>query len=201
MARMRAGGQILLSRLGPEAPERLLDHPSDTVRSWACFALGFQAGLSLETLLKRITPLADDRHWGVRETAWMAARPAVSDDLEKAIRLLGRWSQSDRENLRRFGSEISRPRGVWCTHIERLKSDPGLALSILEPLHADHSRYVQNSVANWINDASKTRPDWAREVCAKWTKKSDAPATKYIVKRGLRTLEKPVKAGKKSAGK
>lgn len=67
--------------------------------------------------------------------------------------------------MRLFAGEALRSRGVWAAHIPALKSDPGRATPVLKPLRADPSRYVQDSVANWINDAAKSKPDWARPVC------------------------------------
>jgi 3-methyladenine DNA glycosylase AlkC len=190
MARSRHAGQTLLTIFGPAAHDKFKSHPSDTVRGWACFALAGVPEKSIAHRIKSFETFANDPHFGVREVAWIALRPHLANDLEKAIAVLAKWSHSDNENLRRFASEITRPRGVWCNHISALKTDPGLALPILDPLKADPSRYVQNSVANWINDASKTQPAWARDITRQWTKASPSPATAYIAKRALRSLDK-----------
>jgi 3-methyladenine DNA glycosylase AlkC len=108
--------------------------------------------------------------------------------LTESIKILTKWSQSADENVRRFASESTRPRGVWCAHIEILKQNPALALPILENLKADSAKYVQDSVGNWLNDASKTQPDFVQHLCAKWTLESPAKSTEYIVKKALRTL-------------
>ena len=93
------------------------------------------------------------------------------------------------ENIRRFASELTRPRGVWCAQIEALKAQPWRALPLLEPLKADPSRYVQNSVANWLNDASKTPARMGpRSRASAGLLQSPAAATGYIVRRALRTL-------------
>ena len=187
--RMAQAGSAAVEALGPGAVERLAAHPSDTVRGWACYALAALPGLPLANRLERIRPLADDRHFGVREWAWLALRPHIAERIDEALALLTAWTADGSERVRRFASESTRPRGVWCTHIGLLKEDPRRGLPILDPLRADGARYVQDSVANWLNDAAKSQPDWVREVCARWAAESPAPATLYITRRALRSLK------------
>jgi 3-methyladenine DNA glycosylase AlkC len=165
-------------------------HTSDGVRCWATYMIGKNPNISHAEMLKNMQSLAADTHFGVREIAWMAARQRIADQLDESIAIFAEWTQHQNENIRRFASEATRPRGVWCAHIEILKQNPGLALPILEPLKADKSKYVQDSVANWLNDASKTQPDFVMEVCDDWTRKSPTKETAYIVKKALRTIEK-----------
>lgn len=164
------------------------DHPSDTVRGWAAFALAGLPDLPLEQRLSRVRPFADDRHFGVREWAWLAIRPAVVAEPDLAVALLAPWSDDASAKLRRFASEATRPRGVWAAHIAAFKHKPERGLPVLEPLRADPSPYVQDSVANWINDAARTRPDWVHLTCARWLAEGDVPATHRICRRALRSL-------------
>ena len=169
---------------------RLKDHRSDIVRSWACFMIGKRSELSLKESLKRIQPLAADKNMSVREAAWLAIRPRIITQLGEALRLLMGFSLHRDANIRRFASEITRPRGVWCNHIPTLKENPELGLPLLEPLRCDGSLYVRNSVGNWLNDASKTKPGWVQDLCKRWEKESPTKETAYIIRRGLRTLRK-----------
>ena len=167
----------------------LSKHVSDSVRCWATFMVGKNSDLNLEIMLEAIQPFAADTHFGVREIAWMSVRPMIAKQLEQSISIFAVWTQHEDENVRRFASEATRPRGVWCEHIEILKQNPALALPILSPLRNDAAKYVQDSVGNWLNDASKTQPDFVRQLCAKWAAEHKSKATDYIVKKALRTLE------------
>ena len=181
--------------LTAQHPERdavahlLATHPSDVARCWATHWIAM-SGLALPEQLGAVHRFAADPHFGVREMAWMAVRDATIRSLDQALELLGPWVVDPDPNIRRFASELTRPRGVWCAQIEQLKSEPWLGLGLLEPLRFDPSRYVQNSVANWLNDASRTQPAWVRETCDRWRVESGAPETRYIVRRALRTLSK-----------
>lgn len=165
----------------------LATHPSDVARSWAAQWIAF-AAMPLEDKLRAVFRFAGDPHFGVREMAWMAVRDEIAGDVDAAVRLLTPWATHPDANIRRFASEATRPRGVWCAQIETLKAQPWRGLPVLQPLRADASRYVQNSVANWLNDAAKTQPAWVREVCAEWSRGRPPPETAYIVRRAQRSL-------------
>lgn len=164
----------------------LIDHPSDTVRGWVCYAIG-KMGLSLEESLLQIRPLADDPHFGVREWAWIALRPHLMADLDLTLKLLKPFTRSDSEYLRRFAIESTRPRGVWCAHFKALKEEPSRALPLFEHLYSDPSRYVRLSLGNWLKDARKLHPDWVFSLCAKWQKISQSKETLHICKRALKS--------------
>ncbi|MFN5851518.1 MAG: hypothetical protein ACK44Q_06830 [Pirellulaceae bacterium] len=170
--------------------QRMVSHSSDIVREWAALLVGRHPAAGFKKRLEWIQPLARDHHPGVREIAWIALRQEVIDQLSLAIPQLSVWTGSPDPRLRRYATEITRPRGVWAPHVAALKEDPSPGLVLLEPLKADGDRYVANSVANWLNDASKSRPDWVWEVTHRWQRESPAAATQYIVRRALRTLRK-----------
>lgn len=165
-------------------------HTADLVRCWATYTIGKDEELGIADSLEQIRVFAADKHFGVREISWMAVRKKITDNLKQSIMILAEWTKSHDENIRRFATEAIRPRGVWSAHIDELKDTPEQALSILEPLRSDSAKYVQDSVANWLNDASKTQPDFVQELCNRWLNESDTKETQYIVKKALRTINK-----------
>jgi 3-methyladenine DNA glycosylase AlkC len=152
------------------------------------FALAARHGSDLEALFPALRPLAADPHFGVREWAWLAARPAIVAKPMEALALLALWTGEEDENLRRFASESTRPRGVWCSHIAELKADPEPGRALLEPLKADPSKYVRDSVANWLNDAAKTCPEWVLSVTDMWLVDAEKE-TAALVKRARRSIK------------
>lgn len=173
-----------------EIKSLMLKHPADLVRCWSAYIIGRNDHLTIEEIVEQIKELAADKHFGVREISWMAVRPAIAKDLSKSLLILTNWTKSTDDTIRRFASESTRPRGVWCSHIEALKQNPELGLTILEPLRSDPSKYVRDSVGNWLNDASKSQPLLVKNICERWISESPVKETEYIVKRALRTIEK-----------
>ncbi|AIM36875.1 DNA alkylation repair protein [Sphingobacterium sp. ML3W] len=165
-------------------------HKADLVRCWAAYTIEKNEELNIIEILEQIQPFSADKHFGVREISWLAVRKKISQNLIQSIEILSEWTSIQDENIRRFTTEATRPRGVWCEHIDELKQNPELALSILEPLKSDKSKYVMDSIGNWLNDVSKTCPDFVKELCERWEKESETKETKYIIKKALRTINK-----------
>lgn len=163
-------------------------HRSDSVRCWAAYMIGQNQRWSLNKKLTGIRPFAADSHFGVREIAWMALRESIIRDLIESLDYLGDWVRDEDANIRRFAIELTRPQGVWAKHITALKENPAIALPLLEFVMSDPEKYVQDSVSNWLNDASKTNSDWVLQICDQWLKVSDTKETRRIVNRAKRSL-------------
>ena len=180
--RMAQGGALLRDYADPLTLSR---HTSDTVRGWVAFAIGQDPAVAPLDRIDAIRPFAADPHFGVREWVWMAVRAIIVADPLAVIERLTPWTNDPDANVRRFASEATRPRGVWAASIPLLRKEPAHALPILMPLRFDTERYVEDSVANWINDAAKDRPDWVRDLLAAWEAEGVAAR---LVKRAGRSL-------------
>jgi 3-methyladenine DNA glycosylase AlkC len=192
VTRMRAGGRVLYEELGVDGALKGTSWSSDTARGWAAMVIGHAPNLPLRRRLQLIRPFADDPHFAVREWAWLSLRPHIAQGVASAVEALREWTEAQSDRLRRFAIEVTRPRGVWCEHLPALKQAPDLGVPLLEPLRADPSRYVQDSVSNWLNDASKSSPEWVRLVCESWLSENGEASTERICRRACRTLKLPL---------
>jgi 3-methyladenine DNA glycosylase AlkC len=157
--------------------DALAVHRVALAREWAAYAVGSLQSLELAERLTLLRPLAKDESLNVREAAWMGFRAHVAADLDLGLRLLEGWVLDPDPNVRRCAIEGTRPRGVWSRHIP-------------EPVRSDGSDYVRRSVANWINDASKDRPEWAVALTCRWRRENPTPETEWIARHALRTLRR-----------
>ncbi|WP_299116033.1 DNA alkylation repair protein [uncultured Winogradskyella sp.] len=169
--------------------EALQTHTSDLVRCWSCWAESTHYD-SIPELINAMKSYASDTHFGVREVVIFASKERMIEELETAICILSKWTSDKDENVRRFAVESLRPVGVWTKKISAFQEHPKKGISLIEPLKSDTSKYVRDSVGNWLNDASKSQPDWVRSICSKWEKESPTKETAYIIKKGLRTINK-----------
>lgn len=174
--------------------QQLASHPSDILRNWAGYMDAANAKLTFAQRLKRAKPFAIDANMGVREIAWMCVRVPAAEAIVSQIEKLHPFARHKSYLMRRFAIELSRPCGVWTKHITALKERPEIAQPLLELCREDETKYVQDSVANWLNDASKTRPDFVESLCDRWLSESNSKHTQRIVHRALRTLRKKANA-------
>ena len=121
-------------------------------------------------------------------SAEFAVRPFIIKNELRMMAQMLEWSQSDNEHLRRLSSEGCRPALPWAVGLPKYKQNPAPILPILENLKADTSLYVRKSVANNLNDISKTHPELVLEIAKRWYGTNEK--TNWLVKHGLRTLLK-----------
>lgn len=177
---------MLAGAVPPSEIRRRVSVEGDTVRAIGAVAIGAFAPVPATERLAMLRPFANDAHFGVREWSWIALREREGDRIVDLIDELGLWAGSDSQNIRRFASEVTRPRGVWCRHVRSLQANPEEARLLLDLLMGDEARYVQLSVGNWLNDARRTRPDWVESYCSEWIDRTGSEATSAICRRALR---------------
>ena len=118
----------------------------------------------------------------------LAVRPFIVKHEERMMERMYDWSKNGSEHIRRLASEGCRPALPWGIALNSFKKDPAPVLPILEQLKTDPSLDVRRSVANNLNDISKTHPDLVVKIAKDWYGKNEY--TDWIVKHGCRTLLK-----------
>ncbi|MDR2855825.1 MAG: DNA alkylation repair protein [Methanomicrobiales archaeon] len=129
--------------------------------------------------LERYTP-----YW----SSEFAVRSFIINYEERTMNQMYEWSHHENEHIRRLSSEGCRPQLPWGQALTKYKKDPTPVLPILEQLKTDPSPYVRKSVANNLNDISKTHPELVAKLAKDWYGEDEN--TDWIVKHGCRTLLK-----------
>lgn len=127
-------------------------------------------------------------------TAEFAIRPFIEARPKAALAYLRRWTKSDDAHVRRLVSEGTRPRLPWAPRLTVFDADPAPVIGLLEALRDDPSETVRRSVANHLNDLTKSDPALVIEVCGAWLDGA-SDERRWIVKHALRTLVKAKHAG------
>lgn len=118
----------------------------------------------------------------------LAVRSFIINNEERMMAQMYVWSKDENEDVRRLACEGCRPQLPWGQALTKYKKDPTPILPILEQLKTDPSLHVRKSVANNLNDISKTHPDLVAKLAKDWYGKNEY--TNWIVKHGCRTLLK-----------
>lgn len=117
---------------------------------------------------------------------------------DETLAELAIWARDDNYHVRRLVSEGTRPRLPWAVGVSL---SPEQTLPLLDQLHTDKARFVTRSVANHLNDLSKTVPDAVIALLAQWRvegKQADKELD-WMTRHALRTLIKQGHAGAMAA--
>ena len=117
-----------------------------------------------------------------------AIRQFYDSRAEEMLSIALEWTKNENEHVRRLASEGCRPALPWGTAIQAFKKDPQPLFPILENLKDDESLFVRKSVANNLNDISKTHPEEVIKIAKRW--KGTSLESDWIIKHACRTLLK-----------
>lgn len=130
-------------------------------------------------------------------TAEFAVRNFFLFDENRTLKYFSEWVKDENEHVRRLVSEGSRPLLPWGQKIPNFVKDPTITWQLLEILKKDSAMYVRKSVANHLNDHSKSHPDLVVEKLIAWKNSVSFDAElDWVIRHASRTL---IKKGHKKA--
>jgi 3-methyladenine DNA glycosylase AlkC len=124
-----------------------------------------------------------------RFSAEAALRYFLNAFPDETLREAQRWAKDENYHVRRLASEGTRPNLPWAKKVVIPAAE---SLKILERLYTDKTRYVTRSVANHLNDLSKTDTSLVVATLRRWQSEGKQPAKElqFITKHALRTAVK-----------
>jgi len=122
-------------------------------------------------------------------------RPFINAWPDLVLARMMQWTEDPNYHVRRLVSEGTRPKLPWA---KAVTLTPDQTFPFLERLHADPTRYVTRSVANHLNDLTKTDADPVIARLDAWHKagRQDAKELAWMTRHALRTQ---IKAGTPAA--
>lgn len=108
---------------------------------------------------------------------------------EQTLRFVHDCAVDDNYHVRRLASEGIRPLLPWA---RRVVLDTSLILEVLEHLYIDPTRYVTRSVANCLNDVSKSDPPAVLATLKRWRRSGNQEMAEmdWMTRHALRSLFK-----------
>jgi 3-methyladenine DNA glycosylase AlkC len=116
-------------------------------------------------------------------------RPFLNRWPDETLARLALWAEDENYHVRRLVSEGTRPKLPWA---KAVAVTPAQTAPLLDTLHADPTRYVSRSVANHMNDLSKTHPDLVLDRLEAWraSARQRPGELEWMTRHALRTLVK-----------
>lgn len=129
-------------------------------------------------------------------TSEFSIRPYLKQYPKETYEYLLASSQDANHHIRRWSSEGTRPRLPWGDGLKISAETKKWSSLILGNLFMDESEYVRKSVANHLNDYSKSSPDFILNTLKNWKKKVQTENDKkHFHKLELQALRTLIKQG------
>jgi 3-methyladenine DNA glycosylase AlkC len=124
-----------------------------------------------------------------RFSAEEAIRFFINQFPDESFTFLNSCVKDKNYHVRRWVSEGTRPKLPWA---QKITFDLEKPLVLLDQLYFDSTRYVTRSVANHLNDISKTHPSLVIQKLQQWQSegKQHQKEMDYLTRHALRTLTK-----------
>ena len=124
-----------------------------------------------------------------RFTCEFSIRPFLERYPDETLAVLREWALDPSPHVRRLVSEGTRPRLPWAPRVRWLELRPERVLPLLEALKDDPASVVRRSVANHLNDLSKSDPDRVAALARRWLRGA-SPERRALVEHALRSAVK-----------